>query len=525
MDSLKQLVDLASQLLKGADVGREYTMEYVVKRLEGALEEFPHDPVIRSVAAVMNKQLTKGKLTTSQKELYATYNHFAGLSANSVIKEAIGDLLYPVDSAPKATIGNETFFSHRQNAPGLDMKIEQNPLEGLFDKNAAQKAYFDPALANVGKSAIAAELIELGVPATEIKAVSGIGNQAIVYDAVFTNKLGTAHVPMFVEIDGNIQTPTHFYGNGQFLQLTAENLNKYIVEKAQAEVLPDVRMNGVKTSASVISSSFAFEEDAPGPIEMPKVAMPDSLKDLASFETALLDASTHFTPDLVRTAKALCSRELKHMGFNPQVTLAEATENCIICSAELDSTGGKVEIKLPVEIVDERPQIPALFYNEAAKDKMYDFSKAELTNYLTAAKADNTQILRYSNDFFNMSFNQLKEEMLDGVAKKDYHRAEAALNRIEDKFGPEYHRVAMTDYAKYLTIASADKEEIKPQHKCRLLLTKGSLEPRCGHYNVPLHRVATDERGNCELLERKAKRENQTESSGALIRSNKITLT
>lgn len=525
MDSLKQLVDLANQLLKGADVGREYTMEYVVKRLESALDEYPHDPVIRSVAAVLNKQFTKGKLTTSQKELYATYNHFAGLSANSVIKEAIGDLLYPVDSAPKATIGNETVFSHRQTAPGLDMKMEQNPLDGLFDKNANQKAYFDPILATAGKNVIATELNALGVPATEIKAVSGVGNTAIVYDAVFTNKLGTAHVPMFVEIDGGVQTPTHFYGNSQFIQLTAENLNKYIVEKAQAEVMPDVRMSGIKTSSSVISSSFAFEEDAPGPIEMPKVAMPEPLKDLAAFETALIDASTHFTPDLVRTAKALCSRELKHMGFNAQVTLSEATENCIICSAELDSTGGKIEIKLPVEIINERPQIPSLFYNEASKDKIYDFSRAELTNYLTAAKADNGQILRYSNDFFNMTFNQLKEEMLAGVSNKDYFRAEAALNRIEDKFGPEYHRQAMTDYAKYLTIASADKEEVKPQHKCRLLISKGSLEPRCGHYNVPLSRVATDEKGNCELLDRKAKYANQVESSGALIRTNKITLT
>lgn len=524
MDSLKQLVDLANSLLKGADVGREYTMEYVVKRLEDALEEYPHDPVIRSVASVMNKQFTKGKLTTSQKELYATFNHFAGLSATSMIKEAIGDLLYPVDTAPKATIGNETVFSHRQTAPGLDMKIEHNPLNGLFDKNASENAYFDPTLATLAKSAIVEELNNIGVPATTIKAISGVGNAAIVFDAVFTNKLGTAHVPMFIEIEGGVQAPTHFYGNGQFVQLTAENLNKYIVEKAQAEVLPEVAMSGVRTSSSVISSSFAFEEDAPGAIELPRVEMPEALRDIASFETALLDASTHFTPELIRTAKALCSRELKHMGFNAQVSLAEATENCIICSAELDSSAGKIEIKLPVEIVDERPQIPALFYNEAAKDKIYDFSKLELTNYLTAAKADNGQILRYSNDFFNMTYNQLKEEMLTAVAHKDYVRAEQALNRIEDKFGSDHHRSAMADYAKYLAIASTEKEE-KPEHKCRLLISKGSLEPRCGHYNVPLSRVATDERGNCELLERKAKYENMTENSGTLIRTSKITLT
>jgi hypothetical protein len=246
---------------------------------------------------------------------------------------------------------------------------------------------------------------------------------------------------------------------------------------------------------------------------------------LASFDEALIDASTHFTPELVRTAKSLCCRELGNMGFKTQVTLSEATSDTIICSAELDSSIGKVQIKLPVEIINSRPQIPSLFYNEANREKIYDFSKAELINYLTAVKTDNSQIMRYSNDFFNMSYNQLKEEMMAGVIRKDYVRAEQALNRIEDQFGTEYHRKALSDYGKYLTIASSDKQDAPQQHKCKLLITRGSVEPRCGHYNVPINRVATDEKGNCELLDRKAKYENLKESSGALIRSNKITLT
>ncbi len=527
MDSLKQIADLARGLLKSADVGKEYTMEYVVSRLDGALDEYPNDPVIRSVAQVLNKQSKNGKLTTSQKELYEVYNHFAGLSANSMIKEAVGDILYVYDSAPKASISNQTEYSYRPNTEELSFNIAHNPLENLFDKKIEAGIYYDPTLAKIGKQTLLDELNSIGIPATDIKVVAGVGdNVAIVYDAIFTNKLGTAHIPMFIEVKDGTTPPTHFYCNNQFIQLTAENLNKAIVEKAQIENdIANVKMTGIRTSSSIISSNFAFEEDAPAAITLDRVPMPPALKDFASFaEEALIDASTAFGPELVRTAKALCSRELSNMGFKAQVMLSESTDNCLICSAELDSSLGKVEIKLPVEIINDRPQIPALFYNETDKDKIFDFTKAELSNYLTAAKTDNGRILRYSADFFNMTFNQLKEEMLNGVSKKDYVRAEQALNRIEDKFGSELHLAALSDYAKYLSYASVDKEEV-PQAKCKLLLTKGSIEPRCGHYNVPISRVATNTRGDCELIERKAKYDNLAESTGTLMRSNKITLT
>lgn len=527
-NELKNLARTAMALVEGADVGKEYTMSYVCQRLEQALDEYPHDPVIRSVATVVNKQLSKGKLVTSQKELYSTYNHFAGINPSSMIKEAIGDLLYPVSNIPQATVGNETAVSYRQNSAPLDMKVEHNPLENLFDKNVNAGTYYDSTLAKLGKQILIEELKNIGVPANEIKVVAGVGdNTAIVYDAVFTNKLGTTHVPMFIEVGNGIQPPTHFYGDNQFIQLTAENLNKYIVDKAKVEEISNVTMSGVKTSSSIISSSFSFEEDGPAPIKFDKVAMPEVLKDFASFDEALLESSTVFTPELVRTAKAVCRRELNNMGFNAQVALAESTDNCIICSAELDSNVGKVEIKLPVEIINDRPQIPSLFYNETNKDKIYDFSQASLSNYLTAAKSDHASIMRYSNDFYNMNYNQLKDEVLSGAANKDYVRAEQALNRIEDKFGSSYHSAALSDYAKYLTLSAADKTEIKVQskNKCRLLITTGSIEPRCGHYNVSINRVSTNERGDCELLDRRAKYDNLKESNGTLIRSNKITLT
>lgn len=524
-NELKQLVDLATGLLKEADVGREFTMDYVVSRLDSALDEYPHDPIIRSVAQVVNKQIKSGKMTTSQKELYSIYNHFAGLSSTSMIKEAVGDLLYPVENLPKATVSNETQYTHRANQNNLDIKIEHNPLENIFDKNISAATYYDPTLAKLGKYALVEELNNIGVPPSDIMVSAG-SDKYIVYDAIFTNKLGTAHIPMFVLLNNGIQAPTHFYTKSEFVELTSENLNKCIVEKATSDDVDAVNLSGgVKMSSSVVSPLFTFEEDAPKPIVVDKVNMPDALKDLASFENAVLDTSTQFTPELVRTAKAICGRELNNMGFKAQVSLSEATDNCIICVAELDSSVGKVEIKLPVEVVDSRPQIPSLFYNDAQKDKIYDFSKEELSSYLTSVKSENGQILRYSNDFFNMTYGQLKDEVINGVVSKDYTRAEQAINRINDQFGQEYYQSALADYAKYLAVASSAQEKTTQQHKCRLLITSGSLEPRCGHYNVAVHRVITDEKGNCELIDRKSKYDNLAESTGAMMRTNKIILT
>jgi hypothetical protein len=521
--SLKQLVDLANGLLKQADVGREYTMDYVIQRCEAALDKYPHDSVIQQVASVLNKQANKGKLITSQKELYSVYNSFARMNNNSMVKELLGDLLYPYDNSVKTKVGNETEYSYRATLPELDLTIEHNPLENLFDKQVSiNTAYYDPTLAKLGKHVLSEELDSIGIPATEIN-VSGGNDSAIVYEVIFINKLGTARVPIFVEVANGIQPPTHFYTKNQFIQLTAENLNKCIVEKAQIE--EDIQINnigGVRTASSMILPSFSFEEDAPTQIQLDKVEMPEALKNLASFETAIMDAGTNFAPELVRTAKSLCIKELNNMGFRTQVCLAEATDNCIICAAELDSSVGKVEIRLPVEIVDNRPQIPSLFYNESAKDKIYDFTKNDVANYLTSMKSNNGHILRYSNDIFNMTYTQLKDEVLTGVAHKDYLRAESALNRIEDKY-PEQHLTALTDYAKYLSYTTHLEE--KPQYKCKLLVTKGGVEPRCGHYNVVLSKVATDASGNCELLERKAKYDNLAESTGTLIRSNKVVLT
>ena len=518
--SIKQLIDFANAFVKEADVGKEYTMEFVANRLENALQEYPHDSVISAIANVVGKQIEKGKLTTSQKDLYEIYNHYAGVNPLSNAKVALADLFYATDNAPKQTTGNTTAYSFRQDKPALDLTVEHNPLENIFNKQVDAGTYYDPTLAKLGKHTLAQELIDMGVPAADIKVFAG-NQQAVVYDAVFTNKLGTAHVAIPVEIHSGVQRPSVFFNKGSMVDLTAENLNGYIVSMASNVVAPEINVSGIKTSAGVYASSFAFNEEAPKAIELDRVEMPEALK---SYTDILVDAGTHFAPELVKTAKALCNRELNGMGFKAQVVLAEATDNCIICRAELDSSVGKVEIKLPVEIINNQPQIPSVFYNEGDKERLYDFTTAELSNYLTSNKMDKGSILRYSNDFFNMSYNQLKDEMITGIANNDYARAEQALSRIEDKFGSEHHIAALSDYARYLKHASTIKEEA-PKHKCRLLITKGSVEPRCGHYNVGVNRVITDERGNCELIERKVKYDNQLQSSGALIRTNKITLT
>lgn len=519
MNQLKILSDTAKQMLDKMESGKEYTLNYIQKRCESAIDDYPHDQVIRAMAQVFDKLGARGKLTITQKQIYEVYNQFAGLRAESEARHVFSDLLYK-KAADQIKRGNETEYSYRAPEQMLDVSVANNPLHSLFDTKQVV-SYYDSSLAGIGKTYVEQELIKLKIPATSITVFAG-NDAAIVYDVVFKNKLGTAHVAIPLQVEGGIHLPDVFVDNKQFIELTAENLNKYIVKVAKPE---DVEFNvsnigGVRTSSSMINQNFTFDKDAPQDIKLDPVKMPEALKDFASYDEALLDSSTGFPIETVRTAKAICAQELSGMGFSAQIKLSESSENCIICSAELDSSVGKVEIQLPVDIHYNRPQLPAMFYHKSAEDKIYEFNKEQLGKFLVAATADRTVIKRYANDISNMDYNQLKDEVIAGVAEKDYLRCETALNLIEDKFGTDQHKAAIADYAKFLKHASAPQK----QHKCSMLITKGSIEPRCGHYNVPISRVIGDEDGNCVVADREAKYANLA-SSGAGMRTNKIILT
>lgn len=515
--TISQLAKMAQEKMDEADCGKEYTIAYVQQRIEDAIDESQPDQVLLSMAQVIEKMSAKGKFSIAQKELYSIYNAFAGLNRRSEAKEVLADLIFVKKIATEEVPRTNEYRTPEQ---ALDISIAHNPLDNLFD-NKSIVSYYDASLAKIGKTYIEQELIKIKTPADKINVFAG-NDQAIVYDVVFTNKLGTAHVAIPLEIAGGIHLPDSFIGGGEVIELTAENLNKYIINSAKDESIELQFAGGMKTSSSVVSADFTFDNELPTDIQLPAAVLPENLQAFANFENTLLDASTNFSPNVVKTAKAMCERELASMGFNAYVKLAEATDTGIICSAELNSTAGKVEIKMPVEIYENRPQLPGLFYHAKAEDKVYDFTKSQLVGFLTAATADRSMIKRYGGDLSHADLHQLKDELLSGVASKDYVRCETALNIIEDKFGADAHKIAMNDYTSMLKTATSMASA--PKHKCALLLTRGSMEPRCGHYNVAISRVSYDEDGNCVLAERQAKYDNLM-SSGASMSTNKIKLT
>lgn len=517
-NALKQLAKIADGLMKATDVGKEYTVEYVKQRLEAAIDEYPHDAVIRAMASAVGYKSAKGTLTISQKDIYNIYNHVAGLNANSEARNLLGDLFNKTAESPIKS-GSQTEYSVRAPQAELDMSIEHNPLSNVFDKTAVAGSYYNPSIAKIAKVYIEEELSKIDVPASDISVFAG-NDQAILFKVAFKNKLGTASVAIPVEIGNGVKTPEVFFDTNKFISLTAENLNKYIVKNANSESIEvEFKIGGVRTASSAIVQNLVFEEDGPKPIEVDAVKLPAALVNIASFEESLIDASTGFPIETVKMAKAICLNELNKMGFKAQVKLADHMEDSLICQAELDSKMGKVAINLVVDVIDNKPLLPSVFYRE--EDKVLDFNRAEIVKLITVSADDRSSVKRYSDDMSNMTYNQLKDEVIAGVAVKNFVRCEAALNLIEDKFGPDFHKSAMSDYAKYLQHMSNGSVV---EHKCNKLITKGSVEPRCGHFNVPISRVAYDTSGRCILKDRQVKYDNLVES-GASMRTNKIILT
>jgi len=100
------------------------------------------------------------------------------------------------------------------------------------------------------------------------------------------------------------------------------------------------------------------------------------------------------------------------------------------------------------------------------------------------------------------------------------------LRQVQARFTEEDYKNAVADFHFMLMHKSQiDKQGTVAIHTCnkQIAAGKGSIYARCGHFGVAMHKVVSDEQGNCRMktaVERE--KMNPIEEGGASISSAKV---
>jgi hypothetical protein len=171
--------------------------------------------------------------------------------------------------------------------------------------------------------------------------------------------------------------------------------------------------------------------------------------------------------------------------------------------------------------------LPSKFAAETSSEEIvYDFSKEGFVRFASSLKANSTpiKIARDTGEMADMSYQQLLDRMVDGVANKDYRLAEDSLSVIQRRFGGNQYLVAFdqfTQLLKHSSSGSARDGLIKEAFdKGYLIKVPTSVELYCPSLGLPVSKVAFDDKGRPIPAGRRTKSENQVQDT--IISSSRI---
>jgi len=227
-------------------------------------------------------------------------------------------------------------------------------------------------------------------------------------------------------------------------------------------------------------------------------ALTDSIE--ATVEDGMAKAVSQFKVDTVKLAYDIAKNELTALGYAlARMHLRSSDTKGVIFAADIQTADGKFSIDLPVEIAADQVLLPTEFKHEG---KSFAFSRKGFTNFLAGNK-NAVSAVKYSSEFVDMSYNDLKKTIHQAVLDRNYTRAEEALALIQDKFGDDTHKTAVMDYQDMLKEASQDYEK-----RCS----------GCPYYGSSRSIKATHAEDYCNLVRESCKRVTKT-AAGICVRS------
>lgn len=524
MEDYKKIVLEAQKALDLIKNGEIYTSSYVISRFEKAADENPSDQLIGNMRDVIVKRASSN-MFFSQSEISELYKTMYGISGgHTAFRDELGDLL-----PESAQLAKVAYTSSNIR------KMEEVPLEPIYKNSDLSDAF--SVLFSMGKDSSFASFKEADAKSVQkvvISKLAALGRSPVSVDVLAQNEhfaLASAvyqnrnHEQLSIYIpvqmsNGQPIEPSLMVQGTETVDLNKDNLYIYLKEASHYK----------KASAR---ANFAGDTGTTQP-KIEPVVLPKTLESLANFDTDLIKVATNFTPEQVYMGVNMLTTEISsYTNVKPQIKVASSDKNHILFNAKLPASPVPVTIDIPVEYHNKHPILPSRFAANIASgyDMIYDFSQSGFNKLYEQVKDNSSEynkIARLNSPMGEMSYHQLVDQVIDGVATKDYNKAEDALGVIEARFGEELHIKAMSQYAnllKHSSAVSTSRGDLikKAQASGQLITVPTTVELYSPKLGLPVSKIDFDNEGNMYPKGRVPKYDNQNDEV-QVISSHKIYL-
>lgn len=565
---INELVAAAKTALAEQQNGQDFLLSDVHNITRQAYERYAEDPIIRQFAFVIERKSERegSSALISQAEMTNIYNEISRLGDTAKFRDALGMFLNV--EGPKAVQANDDFVRmNRLDAETSQLSTEDyidqdlaNALQGAFGGSMAeQKTYNDKAAAK-GAEFLQLELESMGFkPRVE---VIGGNQETLVYAAHLDTQKGIVSVAIPLDVSqGKVLLPSTFVADHRLEELTATNLGYFIDKKAYLGdfSMPDantvLKAVGIMTGRDVKASDEDFnstlerfdergevvhlstpelfsdkQNSEPKPYidTTPDVEMPKELAHLArDFEDDLLEAASAFGRKAVHAGKEMLRSELAVAGFkNAQVRYGAENEDTIVYRAAIHTPRGPGEFEVAVEMYNggQGNYVPLAPTKIAWQGETADFTVDNLQRFATARANYDGPVTSAAHAY--MTLPELREEIIRAAGAGNYNACEMILGTIAEKFDESAYKNVVADYHHALTLKQSHLN--KEERTCSKVIEagKGSIEPRCGHFGLPMSKVVVSDDGHCRLKSAEERdRLNPANEGGASISTSKLILT
>ena len=518
MKEISRIAMQAKKALDNINNGRTLTSSYVNNRLETAADNNPRDILICTMRDVVAKYSSSREFVT-QKEIASLYDELYGCSGGkTAFRDELGDLL-PEKHARLGQRNVDISGSRANDQEALEPLFADNELSkelsGVFslDSGSNISSYGDNSIKRAEKFA-KVQLASIGCAPREVKAIRNNEHFVLCNASYDMSDYTQVNVKIPVQITSGVpRIPTHFVDRGELSDLNQQNLLVHIKDAS----------NHTKRLSV---NKFAQERDGKS-VSIDSIVVPASLEKYADLENDLVIAASSFSRSQVGMATSMVAAEVSSLGsLNPQVRVAQSDSKGIVFDVDISTKMGKRAMSVPVEMHGGAPILPSKF---SSNGSVYNFNKSGFSKFANDVARESKSegfVSRYSDDMSKVSYHELMDRMIEGVASKDYRLAEDALSTISSRFGSSRYLSALDKFSKLLkhsSNVSTERDDMIKEAVSNgdLISVPTSVELYCPKLGLPVSKVSFDDRGRPVPMRRKAQSDNLFES-GASMSTSKI---